>query len=246
MKDCNECEYFEGYDYSDGTPKCAYCENGCTGYEYCPYNDGANVKKNGVKIEIDAGFMHEYIMHTLQNTMTGEAASVARQEIKSLINDEMKKNVLDETKEQIKSIVGEEIADFMSKEITIGGGWLEPERTLTRTQYLSETIEKELKERFKSDAIKKYAKQEAESAINAYDRKLRDEINAGIKQYFDAATRQVLTENVVSMLMCNDTYMGTLLSITRFKLSKWLDLLLLWKTFVCKKRNLRWVRFSYE
>ena len=49
-------------------------------------------------------------------------------------------------------------------------------------------------------------REEAESAINTYDRKLRDEINAGIKQYFNAATREVLTENVVSMLMCNDTY----------------------------------------
>lgn len=206
MKDCKDCEYFEGYDYSDGTPNCTYCENGGTGYEYCPYNDGANVKKNGFKIEIDAGFMHDYIRHTLENTMTGEAASVARQEIKSLITNEIKQEVLDEMKRQIKSIVEEEIADFMSKEITIGGGWREPERKLTRTQYLSETIEKELDEKFKSDAIKRYAEQEVKSAINTYDRKLRDEINAGIKQYFDTATRQILTENVVSMLMCNDTY----------------------------------------
>ena len=207
MKDCNECEYFEGYDYSDGTPKCTYYEDASTGgYEYCPYNDGANVKKNGLKIEIDAGFMHDYIVHTLQNTMTGEAASVARQEIKSLITDEIKQEVLGEMKRQIKSIVEDEIADFMSKEITIGGGWREPERKLTRTQYLSETIKKELEERFKSDAIKKYAEQEVKSAINTYDRKLRDEINAGIKSYFDTATRQILTENVVSMLMCNDTY----------------------------------------
>lgn len=206
MKDCNECEYFEGYDYSDGTPKCTYCENGGTGYEYCPYNDGTNVKKNGFKIEIDAGFMHDYIRHTLENTMTGEVASIARQEIKSLVTNEIKQEVLGEMKRQIKSIVENEIADFMSKEITIGGGWREPERKLTRTQYLSETIEKELQEKFKSDAIKQYAEHEVKSAINTYDRKLRDEINAGIKQNFDAATRQILTENVVSMLMCNDTY----------------------------------------
>ena len=206
MKDCKDCEYCEGYDYYDGTPRCTYCENGHTGYEYCPYNDSANVKKNGIKIEIDAGFMHDYIMHTMKNTIEGQAASVAQQEIKLLITDELKQETLDEMKRQIKSIVENAISDFMSKEITIGGGWREPERKLTRTQYLSETIEKELGERFKSDAIKKYAEQEAKNAINTYDRKLRDEINEGIKKYFDAATRQVLTENVVSMLMCNDTY----------------------------------------
>lgn len=33
MKDCKDCKYFEGYDYSDGTPCCIY-NNG----EACPYN----------------------------------------------------------------------------------------------------------------------------------------------------------------------------------------------------------------
>ena len=30
MKDCKDCEFFNGYDYSDGTPHCD-CEGG---YEY--------------------------------------------------------------------------------------------------------------------------------------------------------------------------------------------------------------------
>lgn len=206
MKDCKDCEFFEGWDYSDGTPHCSYTENGGNGYEYCPFNDMSNTKKNGYKIEIDAGFMHDYIRHTLENTITAEACSVARQEIRSLVTKEIERDIKNEMNAQIASIVSEEITAFMSKEITVGGGWSEPERKLTRTEYLSEMIEKELKERFKKDALKNFAEQEVKSAIQTYDRKLRDEINAGIKQYFNAATREILTDNVVTMLMCNDTY----------------------------------------
>lgn len=33
MKECRECNYFNGYNYDDGTPICDY--DG--GYENCPY-----------------------------------------------------------------------------------------------------------------------------------------------------------------------------------------------------------------
>lgn len=202
MRDCKECEFFDGYDYSDGTPYCT-CEGG---YECCPFNDMSNVKKKGMSIEIDAGFMHDYILHTMKNTIESEAYEVARDEIKSLVTDEIKTKVLNEMSIQIHSVVSDAISDFMGKEITVGGGWSEPERTLTRTQYLAEAVEKELKNMFKSEPIKSYATKQVKDAINTYERKLRDDINISIKNHFDAATRQVLTENVVSMLMCNDTY----------------------------------------
>lgn len=212
MKDCKDCDYFNGYDYSDGTPICD-CDGG---YECCPYNDMANAKNNGMKIEIDAGFMEEYIRHTLQNTIDSTAYKIAVSAIKELITDELKETILAEIKAQVKDSVSIAISEFMSKEITIGGGWREPERKLTRTEYLAETMEKELENRFKTDALKEYAKREVESAINSYDRKLRDEVNAGIKTYFDAATRQVLTDNVVSMLMSNDTYQKLSNSMQKF------------------------------
>lgn len=207
MKDCKDCEFFEGYDYSDGTPKCSYSEDGnCNGYEFCPYNDNTTVRNKGIKIEIDAGFMHDYIVHTLKNTIENTACSVARQEIKTIVNDDVKKKVSTEIDNQIKSVVEEEIQRFMSKDITIGGGWCEPERTITRQQYLAETIENVLTHKFKSDAMKSYAEKEVEGAIRTFERKLKDEINASIKTCFNEATRQTLTDNVVQMLMCNDTY----------------------------------------
>lgn len=207
MKNCNDCEFFEGYDYSDGTPNCSYSNDNCSGYEYCPYNDCREVKKKGISLEIDTGFMDAYIRHTLQNTIERECNLIATDTIKSIITAELKEKILEEMERQVKTIVSDKISDFMSKDITIGGGWSEPERKLTRTEYLSELVEKELQNRFnKLDVIKTSITKSVESEINTYDRKLRDEINARIKTYFDTATRQILTENVVSMLMCNDTY----------------------------------------
>jgi hypothetical protein len=202
MKECRDCEFFCGYDYSDGTPKCD-CDGG---YECCPYNDDAPVKNNGMKIEIDAGFMQDYIRHTLQNTIESSAIAIAKTEIERIISDELKERVVKEIDEQIHSTVGDAISAFMSQGITVGGGWREPERTLSRTEYLAEVIEKELEKQFKEDAIREYAAREAKSAIDKYDRKLRDQINAGIKTYFNEATRQILTDNVVQMLMQNDTF----------------------------------------
>lgn len=206
MKECQNCEYFEGWDHSDGTPHCTYEENGCSGYEYCPYNEQANIKNNGMKIEIDAGFMRDYILHTIKNTIEGQAYLVAVNEVKSVVTDEIKHNVVEELKNQSKNIIEKQLEEFMSGDIVVGGGWSEPERKLTRQQYLSELIEKELERRFKNDAIKDYAEREAKGAIDSFTRRLKDEINAGVKMHFNEATRQVLTENVVSMLMCNDTY----------------------------------------
>lgn len=202
MKECKDCEFFNGYDYDDGTPLCEY--DG--GYENCPYNDESKTINNGMKIEIDTGFMSDYIKHTLKNTIESKTISIAKEEIQKFITDDLKKQVKEEIEKQLEEAVSKEIAEFMSKDITIGGGWSEPERTLTREQYLAETIEKELSSKFKSNALKDYAQREAENAINKYDKALRDDINKGVKTYFDSATREILTQNVVSMLMSNDTY----------------------------------------
>lgn len=206
MKDCKDCEFFNGYDYSDGTPYCDYETTEGNGYAHCPFNDSTNVKKKGINIEIDSGFMHEYILHTLKNAIENEAYSVASQEIKHLVTDPVKDKVLSEMDRQIKIVIESEIKNFMSNEITIGGGWSETQRTLTRTEYLSEIIEKELGDKFKSDGLKRSISSTVEASISNYVTKLKDGINAGIKTYFNEATRQALTENIVSMLMCNDTY----------------------------------------
>lgn len=202
MKDCKDCEYCKGYDYSDGTPICEH--DG--GYEGCPFNDYAPTMENGVKIEIDSDFLTDYIRHTIENTAHGCAVRIAESEVKKIIDDELKANVKETVQAELEKIVKEQVAEFMAGDITVGGGWSEPTRTVSREQFMSETIQKELDKLFKQDTVKTECSRVAQAHVESFTRGLRYDIDKGLKQCFDAATRQVLTDNVVSMLMQNDTY----------------------------------------
>lgn len=202
MKDCRECEYFKGWDYSDGTPNCEY-EGG---YTACPFCDEASTKKNGMKIEIEVDFLTDYIRHTLQNTAHSAAVSIAEREVRAIIDDTTKGAVKKATEEAIRCQVDKQVAEYLAGDITIGGGWCEPQRTLPREQYMAELIQKELDANFRSNAIKSQISEIARAEIKRFAKGLRDDINRSIKECFNAATRQALTENVVSMLMSNDTY----------------------------------------
>lgn len=84
---------------------------------------------------------------------------------------------------------------------------------------MSELIEKSLKDKMDKDHLQRVAREIAESKINSFTRQLREDINKDIQNCFDTATRQTLTDNVVSLLMSNDTYkklsknMGELLAL---------------------------------
>lgn len=206
MKKCDDCKFCEGYNYDDGTPICNYEEADKSGFEYCPYNDSSDVVNKGMKIEIDTGFMSDYIKHTLINTIDTHAYDMAKKEIECIIDNNFKDMLLDAIQKKMDSIIDDEISKLMDSEIVIGGGWSEPERKVSRKQYISEKMIDEINKRLKDDVFKPYVQKEVGNAINTYDRKLRDEVNAGIKTYFDSATREVLTQNVVEMLMSNSTY----------------------------------------
>jgi hypothetical protein len=94
----------------------------------------------------------------------------------------------------------------MNGNITIGGGWREPERTLTRTEYLTELVEAGLSENFDKEKIEKAIQSEVESKISKFTSSVKSDINANIRSLFDDATKSALTENVVKMLMDNETY----------------------------------------
>lgn len=200
-KDCRECEYFCGYDYSDGTPDCDY--DG--GYECCPFNDSAPSKNNGFKIEIDTEFITDYIRHTIKNTVDDSTVSLISAEIKKIVSETFKDTIRKKTGEAMDSIIQQQVTEFMSGTIEIGGGWCEPSRTMTRQDYMAQLIEEKLNKSF-NDGVKNVAAAEVTKQVDVFVRKTRDQINAGIKQYFNEATRQILTENVVTMLMQNETY----------------------------------------
>ena len=47
MNECSDCNYFVGWDDSDGTPYCDYEK----GIENCPYDKETEIKNNGTKAE---------------------------------------------------------------------------------------------------------------------------------------------------------------------------------------------------
>ena len=209
-KECVNCSHFSDWSYDDGTPICDYeDEQGNCGYEYCPYNDHAEIRNKGMKIEIDSGFMRDYIRHTIINTVEEKACNIATLEVQRIIDAETKESIRQKVKskidEKINSVVDRAFDEFLDGNIVVGGGFLSDTKSMTRREYIAKEIEKKLSD-ININKIKSTANEQAKVQIDVFTRNLREDINQNIKTYFDEATRQTLTENVVSMLMCNDTY----------------------------------------
>lgn len=209
-KDCRECDYFEGYT-SEGEPLCDVD---------CPYNDESEVSEqktaDGIKFEIDATFFTEYVRETIRNTVQNLTRTIVEREIKNIITDAYQEEIKALTKAAMSKAVDTQVAEFMADDISLGGGWMEKPRTLSRKDYMAELVEKELADYKTESKVKTIAHEVSSKAINDFTSKMKSEINAGINEYFNSATRQVLTENVVSMLMSNETYQRMAQSMKHF------------------------------
>lgn len=201
-KDCRSCEYFEGYDYSDGTPYCEY--DG--GYESCPFNDSTQVKNNGISINIDTQFMSDYIRHTIKNSAESMASSIVEREISKIITKTYEDSIEEMTKEAIEKAVNEQVEKFMGGDITVGGGWREPQRTLSRVEYLSELIEKQLSDKFEENRLKETIKSIVYDCTKKFSDELKREVNKNANQYLDESIRKSLGDTVVSILMGSQPY----------------------------------------
>ena len=203
MKECKDCEYFGGYYCDDGTPFCNYVE-GYAGCPYC-YVPVHEEDKNFCKINMEEAY--RFISHSILNCIEGKIDEFIDREISNMIAKKYKEAIQEKTESAIADMVERQVEEYMQGDITVSGGWSEPDRTLSRTQYLGETVQKELDRVLKDkSAITNKAENVARNEIEKFSRSLRDDINNNVREMFDSATRQVLTDNVVSMLMCNDTY----------------------------------------
>lgn len=200
MKDCKDCKYFEGYNYDDGTPDCPYNNGGC------PYNVEGYAKEDEFKITLDIPEITGFIKHTIHNTVKSSIYQLIESHVKSIVDDEIKNVAEAYVKESLQKVIDDEIRGYMNKDITVGGGWKESERTLTRNEYLSKCISEALDEKLKPKAIKNIVTESCRSAIDSNLSKIKNDVNQGIKKNFDDATRKALSDNVVSMLMAGDTY----------------------------------------
>lgn len=203
MKDCEDCKYFNGYDYCDGTPRCSI--DG--GYEQCPYCDETDTELKGINLSIDVKFMEDYIKHTIQNTISREAHTMIESRVKTIIENSIKDIVEGFTKEAVSKYIDNEIQEYMQNDMTVGGGWSEPSRTVKREQYIGELIEEEFDKKIKDKSgLISIISKDAEKRINNFSKNIRDEVDGKIINCFNEAMRQNLTDNIVKLLMSNETY----------------------------------------
>ncbi|WP_298021141.1 hypothetical protein [uncultured Dysosmobacter sp.] len=199
---CEKCGYFCGWN-DEGEPICEYDE----GIDGCPFADEMEAaKSSGFDISIDCVRLTQYLRSTMMNTSKRVAEETIKESIHSIVTDTYKQEIQAMTKAAMEKIVIEQVAAFMAGEITIGGGWLEPNRTLTRNDYLSECVQKSLHEKADGNSIRKMCETEAKNQIGTFSEKLKKDINRDLKNLLDEATRQTLTSSVVNLLMANETY----------------------------------------
>ncbi len=79
-------------------------------------------------------------------------------------------------------------------------------KKLTRKQYLNECVKNSLEEKFDIEHMRTTILQTVQKEVEKKADILKRQVNSGIKQTFDDVMAKTLTDSVVSMLMCSDTY----------------------------------------
>ncbi len=164
----------------------------------------------------------------VQNFAMGIANEVKRT-LKKEIIAELKKNVLDSLKDDIRNNIAtmseEIVREVYENEKVILGGWGEEKQEITVKQYLLNSIRDSFKDgkfiqkkkdrwgdmETKEISIKDYIdgeinfskiKKDIDSEVDS----IRKDINRRIEKIFDSSTRQMLSDNVLKVLMANETY----------------------------------------
>jgi len=151
-------------------------------------------------------------------------------ELKDEILAEMKKDILGELKAEINASVSKITEDLVREiyeveVIKVGGGWQEEPKEYTVKQYIMEQIKnsfngsnvkirkkdrygdyKTVEVSFSDWVTSECVSPEVQKYFDAQMKITRDEINKKLKAIFDESTRSMLSENVMSILLANDTY----------------------------------------
>lgn len=164
----------------------------------------------------------------VQNFAMGIANEVKRT-LKKEIIAELKKSILDGLKDDIRqniATMSEEIVrEVYENEKVVIGGWGEEKHEITVKQYLLNGIRDSFKDgkfiykkensygrmETKEISIKDYIDGEINFSkikrdIDAEVDGIRKDINRRIEEIFDSSTRQMLSDNVLKVLMANETY----------------------------------------
>ncbi|WP_024348006.1 hypothetical protein [Lacrimispora indolis] len=175
-----------------------------------------------LKVEFDTINFAQGIINTVVSNLKEQLKSEVMREIKGIIlediQSDIKGSVVKITEELVREIYENEV-------IRIGGGWNEEPKEYTIKQFIMEQI----KDSFRDGEVKIKRKDrygdwrtdkvsftdwvtsecvtgEVQKHVDEQMKSVRDEINRKVKKIFDESTRSMLSENVMSILLANDTY----------------------------------------
>ena len=175
-----------------------------------------------LKVEFNTVNFAQGIINAVVSDLKGQ--------IKAEILREMKAGVLEDIQSEIKNSVSkiteELVGEIYENEIIkIGGGWGTDPKEYTVKQFIMEQI----KNSFQDGEVKIKRKDrygdwktekvsftdwvtsecvtgEVQKHVDGQMKAVRDEINRKVKEIFDESTRSMLSENVMGILLANDTY----------------------------------------
>lgn len=196
--------------------------------DYEPSEEELDQMKGEENTEVEFDFKNLQINFDVENFAKGIATAV-KKTLKKEIIAELKKSVLEDLKDDIRkniSTMSEEIVrEVYENEKVIFGGWGEEKQEVSVKQYLLNRIRESFKDgKFITKKKDRWGDVETtEVSIEEYingkidfsaiqkdiDREIdsmRKDINSRIKDMFDSSTRQMLSDNVLQVLMANETY----------------------------------------
>lgn len=195
---------------------------------YEPSEEELDQMEGEESTETEFDFKNMQINFDVENFAKGIATAV-KKTLKEEIIAELKKSILEDLKDDIQkniSTMSEEIVrEVYENEKIILGGWGEEKKEISIKQYLLNSIRDSFKDgKFITKRKDRWGDVETEEvSIQQYinskinfsviqkdiDREIdrtRKDINSRITDIFDSSTRQMLSDNVLQVLMANETY----------------------------------------
>lgn len=200
----------------------------CDEYYCDPTQEEIDEMESACSTEVDFDFKNLVINFDVENFAKGIAREVKRT-LKREVISELRKEVLENIEEDILeniSTISEGIVRevYENEKITVGA-WGKETREVPVKEYLLEEMQKSF-ERGKflikkrspyggyeptEVGIREYIDDKIDFSViqKGIDKEIdsiRKDINARIKDMFDSSTRQMLSDNILQVLMANETY----------------------------------------
>ncbi|WP_367569322.1 hypothetical protein [Lacrimispora sp.] len=175
-----------------------------------------------LKVEFNTTNFAQGIINAVVSGLKDQLKSEIMREIKGTVLEDIQSDI----KDSVAKITEELVREIYEKEvIKIGGGWGVDPKEYTVKQFMMEQI----KESFQDGEVKIKRKDrygdwrtdkvsftdwvtsecvtgEVQKHVDTQMKAVRDEINQKVKGIFDESTRSMLSENVMGILLANDTY----------------------------------------